>query len=82
MTAITALTPRAQAQYAALTALLAELSLTPDQAHALLLAPGFAEEAQTTSVDEEVRLSWWQEDGHSAWADVICEIPGFLLPRE
>ena len=86
MTTLT-LTPDAAAKLATLTLTLAELGLSANQVHALLLAQAAAEDAQAAAEDPDAAspedaledvLASWQEDGHTAWADVLCEIPTFL----
>lgn len=75
----------AAAKLAVLRAVLADLDLTADAAHALLLADEcvnrLCEEARTEgSADLEEELRAWQEDGHEAWADVLCFLPDFVEP--
>lgn len=80
------LSPDAADKHARLSALLAELSLSADQAHALLLAPDLAEDASDpdfanedgSAPDLEFILEVWGEGSHEAWRDVLCEIPAFL----
>ena len=77
------LTNEAQTKHDRLTALLADLGLTPNQALALLLAPDMAEhlaEKQDDTTPEDV-VDAWCEDGHQAWADVLCEAPAFLTNK-
>lgn len=74
------LSPEAQTQHDRLSALLAELGLSPDQAHALLLAPLVCDdlaEREDATIPEDV-LDAWGEDGHEAWHDVLREIPAFV----
>lgn len=73
-----ALTPAAAAKAAALRALLAELSLTADQAHALLLAEDVALQAEEDGTDARTVVEAWAEDGREAWADVLREVATFL----
>lgn len=70
-------TPEATAKATALRALLAELDLTPSQAHALLIAEEIAEEAQDGITLQDV-LEARAEDGREAWADVLCWVTTFL----
>lgn len=78
------LSPDAADKAAKLSALLAELGLSADQAHALLLASDLADQANedTDSEDDDTAisraLSEWQEEGSGVWEDVLFEIPAFL----
>lgn len=75
------LTPDAAAKLAALNAALAALGLTPRAALALTLAEDVATDANDNEYGDgtvDGVLSSWQEDGHEAWADVLCEVPAFL----
>jgi hypothetical protein len=81
------LTAEAAAKQAKLAALLDELGLSIDEAHALMLAEGFAEELNEAQDDEALDdaesfvqgfLDDWAEDGHEAWRDVLCHLPATL----
>lgn len=75
------LTPEAAAKLATLRATLAQLRLTPDQAHALLLAEDVAEDVALAGDDITIVLDSWAEGGYDAWSDMLAEVHGFLTDR-